>query len=222
MIWLLTCEHYSNGLPLKYADTFLKAIDVLESHRGYDLRVAPMFIRLEPLFDGSYHYRYSRLLIEPNRSLHHRHLFSPFTTGFSAEEKADLISNYYQPYRKQVEKFIESFIDQGVFHVSVHSFTPRLGNQNRETPVGILFDSKKQQERDLAVVWKRMIKEVDPEINVRFNYPYRGAADGFTTYLRKCFPKNYVGFELEIRNDVILDMRTSIYESLANLRGVLE
>ena len=67
-----------------------------------------------------------------------------------------------------------------------------------------------------------MIKEVDPEINVRFNYPYRGAADGFTTYLRKCFPKNYVGFELEIRNDVILDMRTSIYESLANLRGVLE
>ena len=80
MIWLLTCEHYSNGVPLKYADLFLKAIDVLESHRGYDVRVAPLFILLEPLFDESFHYRYSRLLIEPNRSIHHKNLFSPFTT----------------------------------------------------------------------------------------------------------------------------------------------
>ena len=53
MIWLLTCEHYSNGLPRKYADTFLKSFYVLESHRGYDVRVAPMFIRLEPLFHES-------------------------------------------------------------------------------------------------------------------------------------------------------------------------
>ena len=221
MIWLLTCEHYSNGLPLKYAEVFLNAVDVLESHRGYDVRVAPMFIRLEPLFDESFYYRYSRLLIEPNRSLHHRHLFSPFTTGFSASEKANLISNYYQPYRKKVEDFIASYIDQGVFHVSVHSFTPKLGNQNRETPVGLLFDSTKSHERDLAVIWKGMIHEVEPSIKVRFNYPYRGAADGFTTYLRKCFPENYVGFELEVRNDVILDLRSSIYESLANLRGVI-
>ncbi|MDB4105678.1 N-formylglutamate amidohydrolase [Salibacteraceae bacterium] len=222
MIWLLTCEHYSNGLPLKYAEVFVDAVDVLESHRGYDLRVAPMFIRLEPLFDESIHYRYSRLLIEPNRSLSHKHLFSPFTTGFSASEKADLISNYYQPYRKRIEEFIGSYIDQGVFHISVHSFTPKHGNQNRETPVGLKFDSSKSQERNLAVIWKKMLMDIDPSINVRFNYPYRGAADGFTTYLRKCFPKNYVGFELEIRNDQILDLRSSIYQSLANLRGVLE
>lgn len=222
MIWLLTCEHYSSGLPLKYAETFINAVDVLESHRGYDVRVAPMFIRLEPLFDQSLYYRYSRLLIEPNRSLHHRHLFSPFTTNFTAAEKADLISNYYQPYRKGVEEFIASYIDQGVFHVSVHSFTPTLGNQNREAPVGLLFDSAKPQERDLAVIWKRVINALDPTVKVRFNYPYRGAADGFTTYLRKCFPRNYVGFELEVRNDVILDLRSTVYESLANLRGIME
>jgi len=97
-----------------------------------------------------------------------------------------------------------------------------LGNQNRETPIGILFDSKRQQEKDLAVIWKRIIKEVSQELKVRFNYPYRGAADGFTTYLRKCFPENYIGFELEIRNDVILNIRNDIFQSLANLRGVLE
>ena len=88
--------------------------------------------------------------------------------------------------------------------------------------MGLKFDSSKSQERNLAVIWKKMLMDIDPSINVRFNYPYRGAADGFTTYLRKCFPKNYIGFELEIRNDQILDLRSSIYQSLANLRGVLE
>ena len=222
MIWLLTCEHYSNGVPLNYAPYFLNAVDVLESHRGYDVRVAPLYLRLEPLFDESRYYRYSRLLIEPNRSLHHRHLFSPFTSQIPTAEKAKLISKYYQPYRSGVESFIRQYIDQGVFHVSVHSFTPVLGNQNRETPVGILFDSKRLPERDLATIWKREMQLIDPELKVRFNYPYRGNADGFTTYLRKCFPENYIGFELEVRNDVILDLRKTMYESLANLRGVIE
>jgi predicted N-formylglutamate amidohydrolase len=221
VIWLLTCEHYSNGLPLAYADLFIDAVDVLESHRGYDVRVAPLFIRLESLFDQTEYYRYSRLLIEPNRSLHHRHLFSPFTAQIGPAEKAKLINQYYQPYRKKVEKFIEQYIDHGVFHVSVHTFTPKLGNQNRETPVGILFDSRRNAERDLAVIWKRQMQLADPSLKVRFNYPYRGQADGFTTYLRKCFPENYIGFELEVRNDVVLDLRQTMFESLANLRGII-
>jgi len=221
MIWLLTCEHYSNGVPLKYADLFLKAIDVLESHRGYDVRVAPLFIRLEPLFDESFHYRYSRLLIEPNRSIHHKVLFSHFTTTLSPEIKADLMSQYYLPYRKSVEQFIERYIHEEVIHISVHSFTPVLGNQDRSSPVGILFDSKKKAERNLAEIWKKCMKEVQPDLKIRYNYPYRGSADGFTTYLRKAFPENYYGFELEVRNDVVLDLRSVIYESIANFRGII-
>lgn len=197
-------------------------MDVLESHRGYDVRVAPLFLRLEPLFDQSFHYRYSRLLIEPNRSIHHKDLFSPFTTTLSREEKADLMSNYYLPYRKMVETFIERYIDQQVIHISVHTFTPKLGNQDRSTPIGLLFDSKRQAERDLAVLWKKSIKELDQDLKVRFNYPYRGSADGFTTYLRKAFPENYYGFELEVRNDVVLDLRSTIYGSIANLRGIID
>lgn len=222
MIWLLTCEHYSNGLPLTYAPIFLKAVDVLESHRGYDVRVAPLYLRLEPLFDQSFYYRYSRLLIEPNRSIHHKDLFSPFTTTLTREEKADLMSNYYLPYRKMVEAFIERYIDQQVIHISVHTFTPKLGNQDRSTPVGLLFDSKRKAERDLAVLWEKSMKELDQDLKIRFNYPYRGNADGFTTYLRKAFPENYYGFELEVRNDVVLDLRNIIYGSIANLRGIID
>lgn len=35
-------------------------------------------------------------------------------------------------------------------------------------------------------------------MNVRFNYPYLGKADGFTTHLRKKFKDNYIGIELEV------------------------
>ena len=222
MIWLLSCEHYANGIPLEYAHLFLKAVDVLESHRGYDVRVAPMFIRLEPLFDQSEFYRYTRLLIEPNTSIHDRFLFSPFTTQLPREKKSELISKYYLPYRNRIQTFVEEDLDQGVLHISLHSFHPMHGNQFRETPVGIGFDSKRRQERELAKVWKEQIKQVKPDAKVRFNYPYRGSSDALTSYLRRCFPENYLGFTLEVRNDVILDYRKVIYESLANLRGVLD
>lgn len=222
MIWLLTCEHYSNGIPLKYAELFIKAVDVLESPRGYDIRVAPMFIRLEPLFDQSFYYRYTRLLVEPNRSIHHRDLFSPFTTALSAEVKADLLSNYYLPYRNQVESFIRQYIDQQVIHISLHSFSSKSGNQDRTCPIGISFDSRNKAERGIAEVWKKCIRELDSKTAVRYNYPYRGNSDSFISYLRKIFPENYLGFELEIRNDKILDLRHEIYESIANLRGILD
>jgi predicted N-formylglutamate amidohydrolase len=85
-----------------------------------------------------------------------------------------------------------------------------------------LFDSKRKAERDLAVLWEKSMKELDQDLKIRFNYPYRGNADGFTTYLRKAFPENYYGFELEVRNDVVLDLRNIIYGSIANLRGIID
>lgn len=218
MLWLLSCEHYCNDLPPEYADLFLNAVDVLESHRGYDIGVAPLYTRLKSLFDEAFFYPYSRLLVEPNRSMHHRRLFSEFTLCLSGARKAELLDRYYRPYRDRVEQYIQNNIDQGVMHISVHSFTPFMENQRRQTPLGILFDSRRKPERDLAVVMKNCFREVSPSTQVRFNYPYRGNADGFTSYLRKRFPENYVGFELEVRNDVIPDLGGDLYEGLTNMR----
>ena len=47
----------------------------------------------------------------------------------------------------------------------------------------------------------------DPELSVRFNYPYLGKADGFPTYLRKLFPDNYSGIELEVNQKLSSDNR---------------
>ena len=222
MIWLLTCEHHGNVIPPDFAHLFAKAGDVLQSHRGYDLRVSSLYNHLQPLFNGSFSYPYSRLLIEPNRSLHHRQLFSPFTIQLDQSQKAALISDHYLPYRNKVEKYIKDNIQHGVIHVSVHSFTPVLGNQVREAGVGILFDPGRRPEKELASLWKHEFRILNPDLGVRFNYPYRGIADGFTTYLRKQFPVKYVGLELEVRNDLIPDLNRDVYNSLMGVQGVIQ
>ena len=44
-----------------------------------------------------------------------------------------------------------------------------------------------------------------PDLSIRCNYPYKGNADGFTTYLRKQFSeKKYLGIELEINQKHII------------------
>ena len=221
MIWLLTCEHYSNGIPLKFAPKFIQAVDVLESHRGYDIKAAPVFIRLEPLFDEGMYFRYSRLLIEPNRSIGDKFLFSPFTATLPIEERTELINKYYHPYRKRVESFIGEYIDQQVFHVSIHTFTPTLGNQVRESSVGIGFDRESKGSLELAQLIKQSFYDVDQSLSIRHNYPYRGEQNDFMQYLRRCFPEKYFGFSLEVRNDQGLELRNVLYQGLANLRGTI-
>jgi len=49
------------------------------------------------------------------------------------------------------------------------------------------------------------LRGIDPALRVRFNYPYAGAADGLTTWMRRRHPQSrYLGVELEI-NQAIVD-----------------
>jgi hypothetical protein len=42
--------------------------------------------------------------------------------------------------------------------------------------------------------------------HVRFNYPYRGVNDGFTTANRRVFaPQEYLGVEIEVNQKLLLD-----------------
>jgi len=43
-----------------------------------------------------------------------------------------------------------------------------------------------------------------PGLRVRRNYPYRGAADGLTTHLRRQLGPRYLGVELEINQALLL------------------
>lgn len=197
---VLTCEHGGNNIPKEYASLFEEKQTILKTHRGFDLGALDLFECLKPLSDVSFSSTTSRLLIELNRSLHHNSLFSEVSKGLSKEEKAILTTSYYSTYRNEVENQIKEFMDAGerVLHISVHSFTPILNEEIRNCDIGLLFDSRRTSEKQFSKNFKTSILKTNPDYRVRFNYPYLGKFDGFTSYLRKVFPDNYMGIELEV------------------------
>lgn len=205
MKFVLSCEHGGNVIPQEYSSLFQGKEDILNSHRGFDPGALEIFHSLKPLASNSYYSTTSRLLVELNRSPGHPQLFSEFTRSLSNKEKQHLLNAYYFPYRNEIEQLISREISLGekLLHISVHTFTPVLNGKVRGTDVGLLFDPSKALEKDFVRIWKFNLERVAPSIKVRFNYPYLGRADGFTTYLRKKYPQNYMGIELEVNQGLL-------------------
>jgi predicted N-formylglutamate amidohydrolase len=204
---VLTCEHAGNIIPDEFASYFRNKESVLNSHRGIDLGSLDAFNYLQPLSHFSSYSQTSRLLIELNRSLHHNKLFSEFSRGLSKKEKERLVKDYYLNYRNKIEKHIKQYINskETVLHISIHSFTPILNSEVRNCDIGLLYDSGKLAEKQFCKSFKTDILKVNKNYKVRSNYPYLGKADGLTSYLRKQFPKNYLGIELEINQKLSMD-----------------
>ncbi len=200
---VVTCEHGGNEIPPEYAAAFRGAKSVLASHRGYDpgaLELARQFAR--ELYAPLFHSTVSRLVVELNRSRHHRALFSSYTRDLPAATRADILARHYVPYRDAVESKIAGLIcgkNLAVHHLSVHSFTPVLDGETRRADIGLLYDPRRPLEFDWCLAWRMALRERRPDLVVRRNYPYRGISDGFVTYLRKKFSaQRYAGVELEV------------------------
>jgi predicted N-formylglutamate amidohydrolase len=222
---VLTCEHGGYEIPSVYKEYF-KDKNILKTHRGYDLGALDLFNFLEPLSDASFSSTTSRLFIELNRSLHHKQLFSEFTKGLSKKDKTEIIKDYYQPYRRAVENKIKGFIENhnSVLHLSIHSFTPQLNNKTRNCDIGLLYDSARKTEQQYCKELKAELLKLDSNLNIRFNYPYLGKSDGFTSYLRTQFPIHYLGIEIEINQkfaseDIMtFEMKRMIYNAIKLLK----
>ena len=199
---IITCEHGGNDVPARYRALFAAGAEVLETHRGYDpgaLTLARDFAR--SLHAPLVHSTTSRLLIELNRSPRHRQLFSEFSRGLGHDERERVLERYYRPYRSRVGALVADAIAHRLdaLHVSSHSFTPELHGEVRRADVGLLYDPARRAERDLCRAWQDAIRRADAGLTVRRNYPYRGTADGLTTYLRTLHADpRYAGIEIEI------------------------
>lgn len=74
----------------------------------------------------------------------------------------------------------------------------------RNADLTLLYDSRRKQEARLCRRWVTILHQFDPNLRMRYNYPYRGAADGLTTWLRKRHPEtHYLGIELEINQALV-------------------
>jgi len=203
---IITCEHAGNKIPVQFKGLFKGEEFELNSHRGWDPGAYPIACYLAEKLKVNLHSNiYSRLLIEYNRSLDHPQLFSSYTENLPGETKKLLIEKYYQKYRSKVDKEIEASLRNGipVLHLSIHTFTPSLNGVKRNADVGILFDPKRIGEKKFSKALKSQLLEQNNTLRVKYNYPYLGIDDGFTSYLRKLHPNHeYWGIEIEVNQQI--------------------
>jgi predicted N-formylglutamate amidohydrolase len=143
----------------------------------------------------------TRQLFIGNRSATNPRIWSRFTKSLPKEERERILERWWRPHRDEVEGAVTKAIARGrrVVHVAVHSFTPELAGVVRDADIGLLYDSRRKREPELCRRWAAILRRLDPELRIRFNHPYSGAADGLTTALRRLHPESrYLGIELEI------------------------
>jgi predicted N-formylglutamate amidohydrolase len=226
---VLSCEHGGNRVPARYAPLFRGAGRALATHRGWDAGALPVARRMARRLRVPLHASMvSRLVVDLNRSLHRRDLFSEFTRPLAPAERQAVLARYYYPYRDRLEGEIRGQVERGrrVLHVPVHTFAPVLRGDRRRCDLGILYEPGRAWERRLALRLKELLSETAPALRVRRNYPYRGTHDGFSTLLRRRFGKlDYACLELEISQRLAREpaalrrLSDSLTRALGRLRG---
>lgn len=199
---VVSCEHAACRIPQRYRPLFRHARRALASHRGWDPGAAELgrtvARRLDTVLLAA---RWSRLLVELNRSVGHPRLFSEFSRVLSPTERTELLAACYFPHRERVREAVRQQLAAGrrVIHLGVHSFTPVLQGEVRRADVGLLYDPRRAWERQLCEAWRQALRQGRPDLRIRRNYPYLGQADGLTTAFRREFSDaQYAGIEVEV------------------------
>lgn len=213
----ISCEHGGNEIPPPFKRRYIPHRDMLKSHRGWDpgaLEVA-RFLASQfrvPIVESEI----SRLLVDLNRSIGNPDVFSSVSRHFSEVEKQEILNKYYYPHRDRLFRIINAKATEGkqILHISVHSFTPCLNGKERNADIGILYDPSVSAEkifsREFALSLKKNLNDFGIAGVVRKNYPYRGKADGVTSWMRKEVPRLYAGIEVEIGQRFYLEKKASI------------
>ena len=208
---VLTCEHASYALPPEYGTLGIPA-DELRRHIGWHIGARAVVQEIIQHIDSTAILsQYSRLLIDCNRDLSDDDLIIPESDGtrvpanmhLTEAEQRRRIRQFYQPYHAAIDHALAQKIPAPVLLLSVHSFTPVLGEKKRSFDLGILFD----RYEDLAREFGQGLSHAG--YRVRSNEPYSGY-EGLIFSARSHGERhNLVYLEIEINNGLLLD-RTNI------------
>jgi predicted N-formylglutamate amidohydrolase len=199
--FVFSCEHGGNRIPARYRGLFEGQAALLATHRGYDIGALPIARSVALALRAPLAYAVvSRLVIDLNRSLGHRSIFSSQTAALPEDERKRIIERHYLPYRDAVRRLVRRAMRGGVaLHVSMHTFTPVLDGQRRNADIGLLYDPRHDIDREFCLALARAIAQQEGELRLRLNYPYRGVSDSVATALRReLSPARYVGIEIEV------------------------
>ncbi|PJD92702.1 MAG: N-formylglutamate amidohydrolase [Legionella sp.] len=206
-VLVISCEHGSNKVPEKYASLFERKKLLLKTHRAYDFGAAEISTHLHKALNCDLvKTKITRLLIDCDHSLHHAHCFSKFSKKLPSIEKNILIETYYDPFHKELKDIISAHINKGqqVLHLSVYTFMPILKGLFLNTGLGVLYNSHRHAEKEVARILHGLLRQEPTAYKVRLNYPFRGTHDYVLQSLRKSFEeKDYLGIKLGINQALI-------------------
>lgn len=182
---LLLCDHASNHLPEAYGSLGLPP-EQFRRHIAYDIGARDLTLALaQRLKAAAVLSCFSRLLIDPNRSLDDPTLIMqlsdgavvPGNAGISRDERQRRIERYHQPYHRAITASLDRMLAQGLepVIVSLHSFTPQWKGTVRPWHVGILWDRDARLAKPLLEAFNRQGGLV-----VGDNEPYSGSLPGDT------------------------------------------
>ncbi|QDT13061.1 N-formylglutamate amidohydrolase [Planctomycetes bacterium K23_9] len=141
-------------------------------------------------------YQYSLDAIDVTRSLRHPKLFSKDARKLSADDRQQLINDYYLPYRSAVKHSLRQMMRRHryVVHLSVRTFD-LLGpkQKRRRADVGLLYDPACDDESDLSADWAEELYFEADMLKIRRNYPRRGTVESLTKAMRSEFQGQQTG-----------------------------
>jgi len=228
-LFLIACEHASNRIPRLLDNLGLPTGDV-RRHIAWDPGAVEVAEGIADRLDGTLVLqRYSRLVVDCNRSLELPDAFTAFSEDtripgnveLGEAEKASRVAEVWAPFHDAIDRIIERRIAAGLptVFVTIHSFTPVYRGTPRPWDVGVIFD----RDRRLADAVIGNLRQ-DTGLSVGVNQPYSPADNVYFTVDRHATPRGLPAVMIEIRNDLVAEQPGQRYWAgkLASILGGAE
>lgn len=207
---LLLCDHASAFIPRALGSLGLDETQ-LARHIALDIGAADVTRRLAERLDApALLCGFSRLIVDPNRTLDAPSLIPEVSDGVPVPGNRDLlpaarsarIATFHQRYHAEIELELDAMIARAgapdaVALVSVHSFTPVMEGRERPWQVGILWN------RDPRLPVPLIARLRALGLTVGDNEPYSGRHKHGYTVHRHAEPHGVPNVLIEVRQDLI-------------------
>ncbi len=224
---LISCEHASRKIPLRYWNLGLDKKKLKQVSYLYDVGAEKVAATISKYLGAeTVMPRYSRLLVDMNRSPDDPSIFRsdsfgtdiPGNRDITEQEKKKRLSDHYIPYHNRLWRKIRSLREKNKrsYYIIVHSFNHIVDGVERTPDIGILW--KFEKDRQFCSTIKKKLS--DAGLDARFNKPY--TAKGKGAYCMTVYGNHHsircVEFEI---NDKFLKDKKGIIKMSRLLSGIL-
>ena len=210
---LLVCDHASRFVPKALGGTLGLDEADMSRHIAWDIGIATVSEELARRLDAPLILsNFSRLVIDPNRTpgidssipTESDGVAIPRNVEMTGEERAAREATFFRPYHAAIARLIEAKLaasgkdgGQDPAFVSMHSFTPMIGGQQRPWQVGILWNEDPRLPVPLMQAFRAR------GLTVGDNEPYTGRDHHGYTIHSHAEPRGLVNALIELRQDLI-------------------